>query len=129
MSDDVFSLERSVIEVTSMHRPDPQWHFVDKQGHEHVWFDGEGVATRNYNPRTRYTLRTVTRVHDGWVYDEDGERREVWHWECSQCGEQVNPGYTADDCEQYIPGIAHYKINGVTVSQEEFERRWKEQHG
>jgi len=53
----------------------------------------------------------------------------VGHLECRQCGEHIAPGYTADSNRVYIPGLKWCRINGQSVTPEEFERRWIEARG
>ena len=122
---DIFRIESTPVEVTSLHRPDTSWRFVDKAGHEHRWWEGLGLAIQ-YRPTSQYYVDTVKKVVDGWYYDEDGEPFARWHYECDQCGDKVEPGYCADTHTQYIPGIKRCYINDVLVTPEEFERRLKE---
>jgi hypothetical protein len=122
---DEFSTGCELIDVTSMHRPDTGWRVVDAQGHEHHWYVNGHPATR-YRPENKHETPTLTDVHDGWGYYPDGERYAIHHFECSQCGEHIQPGYTADTHTQYIPGLRWCEINGEPVTLEEFERRWHE---
>jgi hypothetical protein len=111
-----------MLDVTSVHRPDTNWRKVDARGHEHQWFVG-GKPAASYNPSTKHELPTLVWVHDDWGYYEDGERYEIGHYECRECGEHVEPAYTADQWQQHIPGLRWFRINGEPVSKEEFERR------
>lgn len=106
------------LEVTSLHRPDEAWKHTDTNGHVHQWEWPSGK--RRYDPREHATLPTLTRVLTGVEYDEEGEPFNVYHYECSTCREVVKPGYRADDCRQFIPGIRSYYIDGVPVSEEVF---------
>jgi len=121
--DDVFEAGADMIEVTSQHRPDTNWRVVDAQGHEHRWYV-DGKPAVSYNPSAKHETPTLVDVHDGWGYWEDGERYAIHHYECRQCGEHIEPRYTADTNRQYIPGLRWCRINGESVSKEEFERRW-----
>jgi hypothetical protein len=38
-------------------------------------------------------------------------------------------GGPVDDERRFGPGVQWFRINGVNVSEEEFKRRWAEQHG
>lgn len=80
----------------------------------------------SYDPTARHETPTLIDVHDGWGYYDDGERYAIHHYECRQCGERVEPGYTSDTNRVYIPGLRWYRINGGYVSKEEFERRRSE---
>src|SRR5678816_1218758 len=112
LGDHVFRLERTMIEETSLHRPDTTWYFIDREGHLHQWYEDDHVAL-GYHPSGKYVLKTVYRVHDDWVYDEDGERREIWHYACRRCGETIEPGYKADDHTQYVAGLVRCYIDNV----------------
>lgn len=123
LGNNVFECYRDMIEVTSHHRPDTTWRFVDARDHEHRWYEGDRPA-RYYDPSLSYDTPTLIWVKDGEEYwQDDDEPHEVGHLECRQCGEHVNPGYKADDTRQYVAGIFHGRINGVFVSKEEFETR------
>lgn len=121
-----FRIERDLMEVTSLRRPDVRWRFVDAQGHEHRWYL-EGAPATYYAATCHYDTPTLIWVKDGEEYwEDDDEPHDVGHLECKQCGEPVKPGYTADDHKQYVPGLLRCYINGVSVSKEEYERRWLE---
>jgi hypothetical protein len=120
---DRFETWCDLIDVTSLHRPDTAWRFVDANGHVHQWFVGGKVA-ETYRPDVKLETPTLVWVKDGEEYwEDDDEPHPVGHLECGQCGEHVLPGYTADAYTQYIPGLRHYLINGVPVSKDEFEQR------
>lgn len=109
------SIERSMIEVTSLHRPDMDWLFTDDAGHEHRWFHGKVPGhTRGYSPRVAYTLPTLIEVKDPSVYDEDGEEIPCSHYECKVCRETIEPGYCPDKTDQYIEGIARLRSFTIT---------------
>ena len=69
------------IEVTSLNRPDTAWRFIDANGHEHRWFDGDTPATSD-SPMRKYTLPTLVRIVDAEGTDE---YPEVAHYECRAC--------------------------------------------
>jgi len=116
-----------VIDVTSMHRPDITWRFVDAAGHDHRWCV-HGAPADRYDPTATYDTPTLITVSDGWGIDaDDGESVEWTHMECRECGEKITRGYTADEYQQYMPGLRWCRIDGVTVSREEFERRYLEE--
>lgn len=127
---DVFEAHCELMDVTSMHRPDTSWRFVDAQGHEHRWHvesSEPNVTTApavSYNPSAKYITPTLIWVKDGEEFwEDDDEPHEVGHLECKQCGQHVSPHHIADSTVQYIPGLRHYRINGVTVSEEEFKTK------
>lgn len=124
---DVFRLERELIEVTSMSRPDVGWSFTDKAGHVHVWARKDGYPLDGYRPDAAYHVPTVEWVKTGETcYENDDEITELGELRCRQCGEKVTLGLCADTHEQYIAGPTHCYINDQPVTRDEFERRFKE---
>jgi|ERR1051325_717103 hypothetical protein len=124
IGDLLFESSCDLVDMTSANRPDPSWVFVDAQGHEHRWFTNGQPAT-SYDPQLSYEVPTLVWVVDGVEY-WDGELHEVGHTECRLCGEHIAPRSTPDTCQQLVPGLRHFRINGQPVSKEEFERRAKE---
>jgi hypothetical protein len=118
----VFESGCELVEVTSTHRPDTSWRFVDAQGHEHRWY-AKGAPAESYSPSGRYEVPTLVWVKDDVGYFEDGEPYDIGHHECVQCGEHVEPRSTADSVQQFVPGLRWYRINGRSVTKDEFERR------
>jgi hypothetical protein len=114
------------IDVTSIHRPNTGWTFTDTKGHTHRWHfegDGEIKPATEYNPRLSYFVPTIHFVQDGVrYYEDDDEPTPYGHYECNECGARVEPGYCADACRTYIPGLIYYKIDGRPVTKEEFDR-------
>lgn len=104
------SREVDLLDVTSLSRPDLAWRFVDAHGHVHVWADPSGVPATRYSVEVDYVVPTVVKVDDEPEYDEDGEEIPVWHYECSQCRELVEPGYRADTERQFIAGMRRQSI-------------------
>lgn len=121
-----FRLERSMIDATSMNRPDESWSFIDKNGHEHRWHvDGKPVT--RYDPTSKFETPTLVWKHERWGYYPDGSRYSVGHHRCAQCKARVpNPGTKADDCQQYVPGLTSYYIDDRSVTREEFMRLARE---
>ena len=119
----VFTMEREMLEVTSLRRPDPSWVHFDSAGHEHRWYDGESPM-KEYRPDKSYRTPTLFWVEDPEVY-MDGTH--MGHLICLKCGEIVIPGYTADDTSQYVTGMTYCLIDGKRVTLEEFKRRLVEQ--
>lgn len=105
---------RSMLEVTMLHRPDPNWKFTDKQGHTHKWIDLGGSFQLP-------TLREVTDVPAVMGADEDGEFEEIpaiTHLECLVCGERIEPGYRADETAQYVEGLLEPPDIRITTKEE-----------
>lgn len=119
---DVFEIERDLVEATSNHRPDTSWKQIDTGGHLHQWFVGDKPAV-GYRPTEVYHNPTLVFVKTGEEYWEDDDQpHDVGYLACKECGDMVIPGYRADDCTQYIPGLIRCRINGISVSKEEFEK-------
>jgi hypothetical protein len=126
---DIFETGCDLIDVTSLHRPDPRWRLVDAHGHEHRWYV-DGKLAVSYRPEAHYETPTLVWIKDGEEYwEDDDEPHPVGHLECRECGERIEPGYTADDTTQQIPGLRWCRINGQLVSREEFDRRLTEARG
>src|SRR6185436_19512973 len=120
---DVFEFGQELMDVTSNHRPDTLWRFIDAHGHEHRWYVGDMPAA-SYNPSATYETPTLLWVKDGEEFwDGDDEPHDVGHLECRICGEHVTPRYTADTTTQYVAGLRWFRINGEPVSMDEFQRR------
>ncbi len=122
--DEVFEMERDMIDVTSMHRPDISMVVIDDHGHFHPWCTPDGQPATGYNPRVQYNIPSLRWVKTGVEYYDDGEPYDVGEWRCRQCKAVVVPPYTADSTVHYVAGLAHYRINDVEVSKEEFETRY-----
>lgn len=129
-----FEMTRDMIDVTSMCRPDTSWKSTDKEGHEHRWYEeilegelkGDLIPATEYNPQAKYVVPSVMEIVDVPATDEYPE--EV-HYECKQCGEVIHSGMTSDPMEVWVAGMIHYKVDGLPVSKEEFERKIKEIEG
>lgn len=119
IGDDTYEVITDQFEVTSLSRPDTAWHLRDSHGHEHRWFTNGAPATE-YRPDQVYVIQTLNYVED---YPATEDYPAVFHYECRECGEQVEPGVRPDDSPQYVPGIRHYYINGQSVSPDEFAQR------
>jgi hypothetical protein len=113
------------LDVTSLHRPDTSWRQLDAHGHEHRWYV-EGKPAVSYRPSDKHETPTLVWVKDGEAYwPDDDEPHDVGHLECRQCGEHIEPRYCADTTTQHIAGPRWYRINGESVSFDEFERRFE----
>lgn len=89
--------------------PDPDWTYVDKQGH------------------------ICTQKTKEWFVDElvwcpsCGEDHEYGHWVCPLCLEKLKPGVRPE--QRYVPGMTHYLIDGVEVDEDEWHRAYEEAAG
>lgn len=119
---------RDLIDVTSNHRPDIDWEFIDSHGHIHKWSDSNGIATQ-YDPKSKYLVLSVKWKTTGTGYYEDGSEYDIGHYECTKCGDIVKPGYTTDKTTQYITGLTHYLVDGRHVSEQEFMSVLGEEEG
>lgn len=118
----VFEAYRDLLEVTSLHRPDTSWAFNDAAGHLHRWCVN-GVPADSYDPSAHYGVPSIVWILDGVDYDEDGEPHEIGHEECRECGESIFPRFKADDTQHYVAGLLHCRIDGMSVTPEEFEHQ------
>jgi len=113
------------IDVTSMHRPDTDWIFIDSSGHEHCWYEVDGgPAGGRYDVMKRYHVPTLRFIVEREATDD---YPETGHHKCLQCGAAVVPEYCSDTYRQFIPGLTEYLIDGVRVTKEEFDRRVQEE--
>lgn len=118
-SENDLSRTRDCIDVTSNHRPDVSWRFVDSAGHEHRWYVSRGRPAVAYHPQAKYSVPSVKWAKTGIGYYEDGTEYETGIYRCKKCGEDVTPGYTADQTEVYIVGMTHYYLRDKEISKSE----------
>ena len=116
------SMHRDSIDVTSNHRPDIGWNFVDSAGHEHRWFVGKNRPAIAYHPQAKYRVPSIKWVKTGTGCYEDGTKYSTGVYKCKKCGEEITPGYTADQFNVYIAGTVHYLLNDVEISKSEANR-------
>jgi hypothetical protein len=123
MSDRHLSFQRTVIDVTSAHRPDEAWRFTDAAGHEHRWYlDGQPMTDYDHLKKTE--LPTLEIVRDPDEYDSDGEPYAVYHWECRQCHAVISPGFRADSEERFITGLMRMNDFVFTVTDPDDHARY-----
>jgi hypothetical protein len=130
-----FRIEREMVDVTSMRRPDTSWVSVDAAQHVHCWYEQVkgglhrwGRIADTYRPEQAYHTPTLRWVKDGeTMYEDDDEPVAYGHFECVMCGARVEPRYTADSHTQYIAGIAAYFINDQPVTKDTFTKRLEEE--
>jgi hypothetical protein len=89
--------------------PDPDWHYVDAAGHEHTYGAG--------------TFKTVNVFNGYW---EGGDEDWSSHQECVQCGEWIVPGTLLRHGPMFIHGPSRFYVDGVEVTEDEFNRQRKE---
>lgn len=86
---------------------DPSWKFTDSNGHNH-WYD------RGY-----VTLTEVTDAShwcdgdEGWQRHDPHLHIDESHYECSQCGEVIEPRLLPPGIDQNIPGLKHATLTGT----------------
>ena len=66
-------------------KPDPDWLYVDRAGHSHIWV-GNDVPT----------LRTIVDEVIPHCQDEEYWEEEISHQECRICGEPITPHQLID---------------------------------
>uniref|UniRef100_A0A6M3KSJ1 Uncharacterized protein n=1 Tax=viral metagenome TaxID=1070528 RepID=A0A6M3KSJ1_9ZZZZ len=104
----LFRLERDVIEVTPISKPDDDWEFTDKSGHLHRWQNGK--------------LPSLKQIVDSPATEE---YPASFHFECKRCGESINPGYKSPEYREYEPSLTHFYIDDIQVTKEEFETEYQ----
>lgn len=121
-----YEIRRDQIDVTSNHRPNIGWIYVDPARHIHRWYQQDMLepATK-YDPDKAYFVPTVEFVEDVPATDEEPA---IGHYECSQCRARVIPGYTADMYRQFTAGMRHLFIDGEEVTRDQF-LEFAQQHG
>jgi len=100
----IFRVERDVIVVTSISKPDDNWEFTDKHGHLHRWQNGN--------------LPSLKLIID---CPADEEYPAETHFECKRCSEIINPGYKSPESREFMPGLIHCYIDDVEVEESVFE--------
>jgi len=112
----IISFSRPCIDVTSIHRPDTNWHIIDQAGHEHRWYNNNGLAASNYDPSQAYHVPSIRWVI---VSPTTNEYPEEGYYECIQCGERIKPAYCPDQVNQFILGEIQYYIDGKSATKKE----------
>jgi hypothetical protein len=97
-TDIVANQDRSLIETIATSEPDPNWIYVDANGHEHRWSKSG-------------TLPTLEHVVDAYDTDWEGDSwPSVTHYECKRCGEHVEPGSRAVNDKRIQAGHDEYVV-------------------
>ncbi len=110
-------IQRDVIDVTPMVKPDPNWTFTDKAGHSHSY-----VADRPEGPYPTLEYRTQHDHADDGECDADGDQEFCYPvLVCRVCGQPVRPGTVASTAREYVPGLTAYLIDGEPVSKQAAE--------
>jgi ribosomal protein L37AE/L43A len=116
-----FSIDRDIIDVSVLSSPDEHWLYTDPAGHQHYWtWNGQRGTYRSGVTAELPTLRwVVEEICDCYICQENGvDDYEIGHYECRQCGAHVTPA--AKPRTEYIAGLTHYRIDGRSVSKDEF---------
>lgn len=123
----ILEMQRTMMEVTSISRPDIDWRYADPSGHQHAWHVvGETLPAENYNASKCYIVPSVEFIKTGESCFEDSDvPYSIGELRCKQCAAVVVPGQCPDDTQQFIEGITYYRIDGRGVSKEEFQRVMK----
>lgn len=111
-----FRVETEEVDVTTGPLPerDPEWIYTDHQGHVHALVDGEYP-----------TLRWVD--DEPYWCEEHQEEHETGHYECVQCGEQIEPGtrLRGGGIRKFVPGLKSYFVDDELVDEETYKRELK----
>lgn len=110
--------DREEIEIASFssyQAPDPNWKYVDSNGHGHFWVK-EGEA---------WDVPTTEQIVIGtyWVGDEyDGVEYEEKERRCLQCAEKVKPGMRTEQAKPVLgPTVVTVTIGDETFVMNEDE--------
>ena len=103
-----FRVELDVIDDTRTVVEDPNWDFCDDEGHVHKWYVSTKDSRVDIPSCIRVTDVPSTEFHPG-----------LWHWECRDCGQDVEPGYYQPG-RQLAAGLTSFFINDREVSEEEY---------
>ena len=108
-----FSKETDQVNIQSFRgvELDPDWKYTDKAGHEHY------AAGRDY-PTLEWYVDSLE-----WCSDCN-EDHEEGHWVCPLCLEAIKRGTRPE--KGWAPGLTHYKIDGVEVTEEEWHEKYEE---
>ena len=68
---DIFESGCELMDVTSLHRPDPGWLAIDSHSHRHRWHADGAIAT-SYSPSKKYETPSLIWIQDGVEYFDDG---------------------------------------------------------
>lgn len=113
-SETSLTVERDIIDTTTISEPDPAWTYTDEHGHFHA-----RAITGEYP-----TLKAITESHgcdcdepDDVCGDEYCSAYTVTHHECVLCGERITPG-TRPGQRKYTPGLMSWTlhVNGLNIS-------------
>lgn len=89
---------------------DPDWEYIDKAGHRHYAVIDIPLGY----PTLEWFVDSIEYL--------EGEEYEHGHWVCPLCLETIKRGTRPE--KGWMPGLTHYKIDGVEVSEE----KWHEEY-
>lgn len=110
--------ETESIDVTGGSRPDENWRYTDRRGHEHYWRDG--YPTLVYGARPGLWM---LRAHPGRLT----ARRRLRDFrptqqQCRICAEPIKPPLTSGGgWREFAPGLTQWYFNGQPVTPEQAE--------
>lgn len=97
-------VEQEMIEVRSNSpKPNPNWKFVDKQGHGHFYHNG-------------YPTLAIEESEPYFCGDCIDEHIDE-HYVCKHCHEPITPGTMIDPSAHYIAGPITYILKGEVVTE------------
>lgn len=114
----VLRVETMIIDVTSnAPRRDPDWRYIDKEGHLHA------LVAKEWPTLTWVVDRTY------WC-DSCNDEHQEGHYECNICGETIEPGMRPSPGHaEHIEGRREYFLNDEPISEEdakELMTKWRE---
>lgn len=90
---------------------DPDWKYTDKAGHKHYAVTDIPLGY----PTLEWYVDSIE--------EYEGEDYEEGHWVCPLCLETIKKGTRSE--KGWIPGLTHYKIDGVEVDEDEWHREYE----
>lgn len=94
--------QQEMIDATPLQEPDPNWLYIDAEGHEHRW----------WHDRTP-TLQQIIDIPSSGDPGEDDWTPAVTHLECIICGEHIEPGWRTPLSRRMIGGLKSYTLEAV----------------
>jgi len=112
------------IDVTPIREHDPNWKYIDKQGHRHTWHKPKGAEDQSKDYLWELpTLRAVSYICGYSDYDDPMYKT---HYYCKKCGEQVWPGHRSTIFRRFVPWVRQYYVNDALVDKETVMKMLKE---
>jgi hypothetical protein len=105
----ILNIDQEALDVTTEYEPDPDWAFVDTEGHFHAYsFDASGRSSL-----PTLTGSTITEPCNG-CDDADCEGFQRTEYHCLLCGDLAAPRHRRTEGRKTIPGRENWNLNFKT---------------